>query len=99
MAADHFNLQLESASEHLNTPRFSERVQAALSQWLGRPVKLQIGLVEGELSTPSRIDDQVRADQMNAARVSIDQDPVVRQLIDRVDGAVDENSIAPLGGS
>ena len=99
VAADFFNLQLESASEHLNTTRFSERVQAALSQWLGRPVKLQIALVEGELSTPSRIEDQVRADQMSAARVSIGQDPVVRQLIDRVDGAVDENSIAPLGGS
>ena len=62
-------------------------------------MELQIGLVEGELSTPSRIDEQVRADKMSAARVSIDQDPVVRQLIDKVDGAVDENSIAPLGGS
>ncbi|ASJ74482.1 DNA polymerase III subunit gamma/tau [Granulosicoccus antarcticus] len=97
VAGDAFNLRLESTSEHLHTPRFSERVQTALSEWLGRPAKLQISLVDDQLSTPSRIDEQVRADQMSAARDSIGQDPVVRQLIDRVDAAVDEASIAPLG--
>jgi DNA polymerase-3 subunit gamma/tau len=96
VAGDQVALRLESASEHLNTPRFAERVQSALSQWLGRPVRLSIELVDATLNTPARIDEQLRSDEMAAARASIDDDPVVRQLIDRVDGAVDENSIVPL---
>jgi hypothetical protein len=34
---------------------------------------------------------------MAAARLSIGEDPVVRQLIDRVDASVDESSIQPIG--
>ncbi len=93
--ADHFQLRLEAASEHLNTPRFTERVQAALEQWLGRPARVTVELSTAQLLTPSRLDEKQREDDMAAARMSIDQDPVVRQLIDRVDGAVDEASIAP----
>ena len=97
--ADHFQLRLEAASEHLNTPRFTERVQAALEQWLGRPARVTVELSTAQLLTPSRLDEKQREDDMAAARMSIDQDPVVRQLIDRVDGAVDEASIAPQGDS
>lgn len=99
LEADHFQLRLEAASEHLNTPRFTERVQAALEEWLGRPARVSVELHDGQLMTPSRIDEKQREDEMAAARMSIDQDPVVRQLIDRVDGAVDQASIAPLGGN
>ncbi|MGQ7846290.1 DNA polymerase III subunit gamma/tau [Granulosicoccus sp. 3-233] len=99
LQADHFQLRLEAASEHLNTPRFTERVQAALEQWLGRPVRVSVELSTAELLTPSRLDEKQREDDMAAARMSIDQDPLVRQLIDRVDGSVDEASIAPQGDS
>ena len=99
LEADHFQLRLEAASEHLNTPRFTERVQAALEQWLGRPARVSVELSDGQLLTPSRLDEKQREDNMTAARLSIGQDPVVQQLIDRVDGSVDESSIAPLGDS
>lgn len=95
--SDLFTLSLEATSDHLNTPRFSERLQAALAQWLGQPVRLAISLADGQLTTPARLEEQNRAQEMAAARQSIDQDPLVRQLIDRVDGSVDETSIAPLG--
>lgn len=91
------HLKLENSSEHLNSPRFAERVQAALSDWLGRDIKLTIEQVDGQLNTPARIDETIKSEGMAAARRSIDEDPVVKQLIDRVDGAVDESSIQPLG--
>jgi DNA polymerase-3 subunit gamma/tau len=97
MDSDQVALRLEADSEHLNKPRFCERLQNALSQWLGKSVHVKIELVQGILHTPSRIEEKLRLDEMAAARVSIDQDPVVRQLIERVDGAVDETSIAPIG--
>jgi len=96
--ADQVQLKLESGSEHLNTPRFAERVQSALCTWMGRDIRLTIDMIDGELHTPARIDEQNKADSLAAARVSIGEDPVVRQLIDQVDGAVDESSIQPLGG-
>ncbi|NND91452.1 MAG: hypothetical protein HKN42_11355 [Granulosicoccus sp.] len=92
----HITLRLESVSEHLNTPRFRDRLESALSQWLDAPAQLEILLENAELNTPARIDEQKRSDEMAAARASIGRDPVVRQLIERVDGAVDESSIAPM---
>jgi len=90
-------LQLEASSEHLNTPRFAERVNAALNAWMGQELKVEITLVDGELNTPARIDEKIKVDEMNAAHVSINEDPVVKQLIDRVDAAVDPASIQPIG--
>jgi DNA polymerase-3 subunit gamma/tau len=94
--AERVLLHLESASEHLHSARFIERVESALCSWLGRKVRLDVQLVDAVLDTPARIEERVRAEDMAAARQSIDQDPLVRQLIDRVDGSVDEASIAPL---
>jgi hypothetical protein len=64
---------------------------------MGKDVRLEIALVEEKLQTPARIDEDYAAKEMAAARVSIGEDPVVRQLIDRVDAAVDESSIQPIG--
>ncbi len=94
--SSHVQLKLESSSEHLNTARFAERVQDALSTWFGRDIRLSIDMVDGDLDTPARIDEQHKADNLAAARASIGQDPVVKQLIDQVDAAVDESSIQPL---
>lgn len=91
-------LRLQTGSEHLNVERFVERVQTALSQWLERDVKIIIDMVDGTLNTPASIDAQKSADELAAARISIKQDPLVQQLIDQVDAAIDEDSIQPIRG-
>jgi DNA polymerase-3 subunit gamma/tau len=90
-------LRLQSTSEHLNTQRFFERVNAALNDWMGQEVRVDIALVDEKLRTPANIDEEYVATEMAAARLSIGEDPVVRQLIDRVDASVDESSIQPIG--
>jgi len=67
--------------------------------WFGRPVSVSIEQIDGELNTPTRIAEQQSADDMAAAHDSIKFDPIVKQLIEKVDGAVDEASIKPVGGS
>ena len=99
ITGDAITLQIEQSSEHLLTDRFSERVQTALSAWFGRPVSVSIEQIDGELNTPTRIAEQQSADDMAAAHDSIKFDPIVKQLIEKVDGAVDEASIKPVGGS
>jgi len=74
-------VQLEENAEHLNTDRFSSRLETALSDWS---------------ATPARLDEAAQAAQLEAARVAIDQDPVVQSLIQQVDGKVDTASIEPL---
>ena len=92
-------LKLEESAEHLMTERFSQRLQTGLSDWFGKPMKLHIEIVDAVLDTPSRIAEQQAADDLAAAHHSIKLDPIVRQLIDQVDGAVDESSIKPIDGS
>ena len=93
------HLQLEDSAEHLLTERFTQRLENALITWFGRPLKLSIEATDTELATPARILEQQAAEDMAAARDSIKLDPIVQQLIDKVDGAVDESSIRPIGGS
>lgn len=97
--ASKVRLKLERASEHLHTPRFVERLQTALSAWAGRTINLHIDLVDDSLVTPAKLTEQKQADELAAAHASIRQDPIVQQLIERVDGAVDESSVRPIGNS
>jgi len=99
LQGDTVSLALEAASEHLNTARFVERLTAAMSDWFGHPIKLSLESVEQTLQTPARLAEQQRLQLLAAAQDAIKLDPMVKQLIERVDGAVDESSIQPLGGS
>ncbi len=92
-------LKLERSSEHLNSQRFVDRVQAALSQWLGRDINLSLDIVDEQLSTPASLSEQKLAEDIAAAHESIKEDPIVQQLIDKVDGSVDESSVRPIRGS
>ncbi len=89
-------MKLESSSEHLNTSRFAERVSSAFGEWVGETVRLNITVIDAELVTPARLAAKAQEEEMAAARKSIDQDPVVQQLIDRVDASVDPASIQPV---
>lgn len=96
MNTNRVQLQLEESAEHLNTERFVERLRHALSAWFGREMQLSIDQVTQALHTPAKITQKQAEDDMAAAHDSIKLDPIVRQLIEQVDGAVDEASIRPL---
>jgi len=89
-------LQLETSSEHLNTPRFAQRLQTALGAYTGKDVKLRIDMAETELNTPARQQVQRKNEALQDAKQSIENDPLLQQLVAEVDGVVDPNSIKPV---
>ena len=93
---DRIQLNLEKSAEHLATDRFIERLRSAVSDWFGRDMQLDIDQVTQSLQTPAKITQKQADDDMEAAHNSIKDDPIVLQLIERVDGAIDEASIRPI---
>lgn len=89
-------LELEAGSAHLNSPRFVERLQAGLGSWAGQDVSLCIDLVDRVLETPARRDAQRAQDVAAEARRSIDDDPVVKALVDGLEGKLDPSSVQPV---
>ena len=92
----HLNLQLETPQEHLNTAQFRARFQTALSEYTAEDVTIEIETVNEELNTPARIEQKRQDDALAAARVAIDEDPLVKELLSGVDGVVDQNSVQPV---
>jgi len=90
------NLQIEAEQAHLDTPQFSARLATALSEYTRSDVTISIKQVDNKLNTPARIEEQKKADALNAARAAIDADPMVKQLLSSVDGVVDVNSVQPI---
>lgn len=90
-------LQLEAGSEHMNSPRFVERLQSGMSAWSGQSVTLEIQLVNQTLETPARRDAMREQETADAARRSIDDDPIVKALVEGLEGKLDPSSVRPVG--
>jgi DNA polymerase-3 subunit gamma/tau len=74
----------------------AEKLQAELSAHLGRPlhVAIEIGQVASE--TPAQRNQAERAQQHAAAVAALEQDPFVREMIERFDATLLEASVRPL---
>ena len=96
MKPGQINLSIETAHGHLCEERFSSRLAQALGAWLGENVKLVINTVSDTLMTPAVITKNKADDELAAAHESINLDPIVQQLVERVDGSVDQASIRPV---
>ncbi|MBX2824664.1 MAG: DNA polymerase III subunit gamma/tau [Gammaproteobacteria bacterium] len=89
-------LEVEAAHEHLNSERFAARLQQVICAALGRELLLRVETAQQELTTPARVHQQRADDALAAAHSAIQEDPVVRSLLQRVDGVVDEDSVKPV---
>ncbi len=93
---DRLNLQMEEAQEHLNTDQFRARFQTALSAYTGTEVTIAIEIVNADLNTPAKVEQQKKDDALSAARAAIDEDPMVKELLSSIDGVVDASSVQPV---
>lgn len=99
LVGDTLTLQLSHEHEHLHTPRFSERVQSAISSARASATTLVINMVTEELDTPVSRALQREEDALQHAQEAIRQDPLVKTLLEKVDGKVDEGSVKPVDTS
>lgn len=88
-------LAQESKHLHSNKPA-TERLQAALSEHLGQPIKLQIVLGKPQVASPARVEQQVKQARQQTAQESIAQDPFVQEAQQRLAAKVVPDSIKPL---
>ena len=91
------SLTLSEAHKHLMTmPSNPERLQNELNQYFDQPVRVQIevGAIEGE--TPAERDAADRQARHREAVASLEQDPFVREMIERFDATLHEASVRPL---
>lgn len=102
------NIELESVSghqwcfripstvSHYGSTGLVRKLQAALTDQLGQEVKLSLNAVSDELQTPAAASAEAERRAMNEAELAINEDPTVKDLRERMNAIVLEESVQPL---
>lgn len=91
-----FMLRLSPTHRHLQIKTAQDKLQQALDEHLGRPIRLRIELGDVESDTPAVTVERDRRERQDAAIAAIEQDPFVREVIENFDASLIETSIKPL---
>ncbi|MBV2235216.1 MAG: DNA polymerase III subunit gamma/tau [Sterolibacterium sp.] len=89
-------LRLPPAHKFLLSNPAQDKLEAALQQHFGRPLRLEILLADTASETPVERNRQVQRERQERAVASIEQDDFVREVVDMFDATIDETSIKPL---
>ena len=89
-------LRLSQEQKQLNSKMATEKLQAALSEYFAKPMKLNIVLGKTEITTPAVIEQQGKQLKQRQANDSIAQDNFVREAQAELDAKLIEESIKPL---
>jgi len=89
-------LRLSPTHRHLQIKPAQDKLQQALSDYLGRPVQLSIDLEEIVGDTPAAVSQRLRRERQDHAVASVEQDEFVREVIDIFDATLIESSIKPV---
>jgi len=92
---DNVELVVPEAHKHLLEKAYTEKLQAALSDYFGCKLRLRIS-TGGSGKTPSEMENQERQAKLAKAIESIDADPFVRELVENFDARIKDTSIKPL---
>jgi DNA polymerase III subunit gamma/tau len=77
------------------TPPQVEKLVQALAKYLGTPVKLEFVDATGTIETPSQSSERKSAEALDAARKSLEEDPMVRELKSRFGATLHPESVRP----
>lgn len=89
-------LRLAPAHSHLQMKPAPERLQQALGEHFGRPLRVRFELADNEVDTPAAVAGKDRQQRLNRAVAAIEQDGFVRDVIESLDASVIESSIKPI---
>ncbi len=95
LQGDNLELLVPEAHKHLLEKAYTEKLQAALSEYFGRKLRLRIS-IGGTGKTPAEIANQERQAKLAHAIQSIDTDPFVRELVESFDARLKDTSIKPV---
>jgi DNA polymerase III subunit gamma/tau len=89
-------LALDPQSARIRTDQLESKLEKALQDHLGRPVKLLIQVETPAQATPALLIQRHNEDRQRAAELEIEQDPNIRALKERLEARVVPGSIKPL---
>ncbi|MDT4855304.1 DNA polymerase III tau subunit V interacting with alpha [compost metagenome] len=93
---DTWRLHLDPAQGALFNATQQRRLNDALNQFHGRPLKLEIELRKPEQETPAQAAARKRAERQRSAEASIHNDPLVQQMIQQFAAVIRDGSIEPV---
>jgi DNA polymerase-3 subunit gamma/tau len=74
-----------------------EKLQQALSDYVGRPLLIRFETAKPEADTPAATAGRERRERQERAISAIEQDLFVRDVIETFDASLIESSIKPIG--
>ncbi len=89
-------LCLSQEHKHLQTRMAVDKLQAALSDYFAKPIRLEIVLGRIETATPAVVEQQTRELRQQGANDSIRLDPFVREAQAGLDAVVIDDTIKPI---
>lgn len=89
-------LTLPPEHKHLADKAYQEKLKLSLSEYFGKPMRVNIVLGVTTGPTPVQVQQSEKAAQEKLAIESIEQDPFVRDLVEQFDAKLIESSIKPL---
>jgi DNA polymerase-3 subunit gamma/tau len=95
-SADEIEFCVPELHRHLLDKSYQDRLQAALREYLGKPVRLKfsIGVVTG--LTPAELENREKQARQSQAVAAIESDPFVRDLVENFDAKLIASSIKPI---
>lgn len=81
---------------HLLDKSYQDRLQTALREYLGKPVRLKfsVGAVTG--MSPAALEDREKQEKQSKAVAAVESDPFVRELVEQFDAKLIVSSIKPI---
>lgn len=89
-------LRLAPSKAHLQMKPNPERLEQALFDYFGRPLRLKIELAQNETNTPAETAQLQRRALQDRANGAISEDSFVRDVIEYFDASIVESSIKPI---
>ncbi len=94
--ADSISLRVAAEHKAVATRDYQERLRDALSQHFGHPLSLRVDIGDDVADTPAAQTQRERQARQQEAETSIQNDPVVQQLVREFGATVIPDSIKPL---
>ena len=95
-SGDEIEFCVSELHKHLLDKTYQDRLQAALREHLGKPVRLKfsVGIVNG--MSPAEQENREKQEKQSQAIAAIESDPFVRELVENFDAKLIVPSIKPI---
>ena len=89
-------LKLDQSIKHLNSDAAHKQLEQNLSQYLSRPITVELEIVEKTVADPYQIQTHINDKRLDYAKELIKTDPMVVELVEHFQAQIDEESIQAL---